>query len=282
MSRPLHGTAVVLLLVVPRMGTQGAPLPPGWEQHVDESSGDTYYWNRITDENSWDRPGLDVAAATAAAAATPASNTADAQQPRAMKSFLDPNMAAGFPRGMRKQDTRNSDQQAAAAQVSDTIKQVESSVTDMSSLEEPDDDLYAEPEGGHDGGDNEDDRVEDEGREGVGEDLDPEPEQADRLLESAGKVDRSLTYQELIAMRQEGKLPPGIKRVDDKPRGQARRTNCTNVLSSWSRGTSCLMSVVDVEFRADFFGVATAEAWLFALEHGDRAQTMGEEGAGAV
>ena len=31
-------------------------LPPNWEAHEDESSGDTYYYNALTGETRWERP----------------------------------------------------------------------------------------------------------------------------------------------------------------------------------------------------------------------------------
>eukprot|EP01051_Picozoa_sp_SAG22_P005101 SAG22_NODE_294_length_12872_cov_47.391372_9_plen_210_part_00 len=71
------------------------PLPPGWEQHFDESQNRHYWWNEETEESSWERP--QPAAAAAAAASPPPA------PPSGMKSFLDPNMAAGFPRTMREE-----------------------------------------------------------------------------------------------------------------------------------------------------------------------------------
>ena len=34
-----------------------APLPHGWEEHLDEESGRSYYYHERTDETTWDRPG---------------------------------------------------------------------------------------------------------------------------------------------------------------------------------------------------------------------------------
>ena len=36
-------------------------LPADWEQVIDEDSGDHYYWNRVTDEVTWDCPNVDSA-----------------------------------------------------------------------------------------------------------------------------------------------------------------------------------------------------------------------------
>lgn len=52
----------------PRAESERGPdeLPPGWEAHVSRSSGETYYFNSRTGENTYDRPGgVDVHASSA-------------------------------------------------------------------------------------------------------------------------------------------------------------------------------------------------------------------------
>ena len=41
----MHGTA------------DSTELPPGWQQCLDPASSDVYFWNTLTGETSWERPG---------------------------------------------------------------------------------------------------------------------------------------------------------------------------------------------------------------------------------
>lgn len=45
---------------VPRKPGKEPPLPKNWSAVKDPSSGDTYYWNEVTDETTWDRPSAAV------------------------------------------------------------------------------------------------------------------------------------------------------------------------------------------------------------------------------
>ena len=51
-SRPAGSTCETKPDVVP----DSSPLPPGWGEVIDESSGRIYYYNSITQETSWDQP----------------------------------------------------------------------------------------------------------------------------------------------------------------------------------------------------------------------------------
>eukprot|EP00443_Scrippsiella_acuminata_P026206 CAMPEP_0115311838 /NCGR_PEP_ID=MMETSP0270-20121206/75564_1 /TAXON_ID=71861 /ORGANISM="Scrippsiella trochoidea, Strain CCMP3099" /LENGTH=66 /DNA_ID=CAMNT_0002730727 /DNA_START=6 /DNA_END=203 /DNA_ORIENTATION=+ len=55
---------------------QATPLPAGWAEYPDPSSGKMYYHNPATGETTWDRPG----AAAAAGGAAPAGAAAAPQQ----------------------------------------------------------------------------------------------------------------------------------------------------------------------------------------------------------
>jgi hypothetical protein len=83
----------------------GATLPPGWEAHVDPSSGKTYFHNLATKETQWDRPagggggasgggdggGRGVAGDAATTAARQPADLAAALGPEGLK-------VSGFPR----------------------------------------------------------------------------------------------------------------------------------------------------------------------------------------
>ena len=69
-------------------------LVAGWEKVWDATQNRHYWWNEATEESTWEEP----------KAPEPAKQS--------MKSFLDPNMAAGFPRTMRNESTRTAEQSA--------------------------------------------------------------------------------------------------------------------------------------------------------------------------
>lgn len=72
--------AVAVVASLPALESAGialdAALPPGWQQVVDEASGDTYYWHEPTDQTSWERPTAAAAATTKVEADAPTVNTA--------------------------------------------------------------------------------------------------------------------------------------------------------------------------------------------------------------
>jgi hypothetical protein len=244
------------------MATPAGRLPAGWELHRDDA-GEVYYWNRDTDESTWERPQHKIGGLMAQQISLQQQQQEEEEQQRRqaakaaaaplIKSFLDPNMAAGFSRTMRHAETRTEEEQAAADMVADFIRSeggpqdsVEEAavaaaatdpspagVLDMTSLESPEDDLYAEPQ----------------------PQPQPEPSAAPAAPaatalgvgtaplgagDDVGEVDRTLTYKEIVAMKKAGKRPPGIRDIDDKPRGPpaagfARAPNMPKVLKPWER-----------------------------------------------
>ena len=88
------------------MGLSGLALPAGWERHISRSSGQPYYYNSATGENTYTRPALDDAPAPApappeglpplpadAGAAPPWHGSADASAPLVLT--VPQGMAAG-------------------------------------------------------------------------------------------------------------------------------------------------------------------------------------------
>ena len=185
------------------------PVATAWEQHVDEGSGQTYWWNPITDESRWTEP------------PPPEAPSPAVSSPPAVKSFLDPTMAAGFPRTMRSENQRTPAQSAAAAR-------------DMSAFEDAEDDLYTDPPS------TTQPRVPEPEPEPQ---PDPHPNESHSTTvnsDATEEVDRSLSYNELVEMKKAGKRPPGIKDIDDKPRGPpppgfARSKSELTTLKPWER-----------------------------------------------
>ena len=202
-----------------------------WERHVDESSGQEYWWNPETDESVWEDPGSGSGSGPGSGSGSGSGAGA------AMKSFLDPETAAGFPRTMRSAETRTPEQTAA-------VRKTQSSAPrDMSAFEDADDDLYG-----------------DDAAAKQQPEPEPEPEPpgtgptggSRAAQESPGEVDRSLSYKELVEMTQAGKLPPGIKRIDDKPRGRppagfSRSATKLTTLKPWERQGAAQASAAPAE-----------------------------------
>merc|ERR1712232_131527 len=44
----------------PEASEESPSLPPGWSEHVDPTSGNTYYFNSNDGTTTWDRPGSDT------------------------------------------------------------------------------------------------------------------------------------------------------------------------------------------------------------------------------
>ena len=79
-------------------------------------------------------------------------------------------------------------------------------------------------------------------------------------MSAAGEVDRSLTYTTLLEMKRAGERPPGIRDIDDKPRGPpppgyARSTSKLTVLKPWERKraqqTQAKSTKVNVELQSE-------------------------------
>lgn len=59
MVDPTHPHFLAVMAATGAEGASGAPADPmeGWEEHVDEDSGDTFWFNPETGATSWYKPG---------------------------------------------------------------------------------------------------------------------------------------------------------------------------------------------------------------------------------